>query len=155
MPGTPRFLVGIDFSAGSRRALEVARRLATRCGATLTVAHVRPSSDIRAAVQEERGDLVRAGGRVLQGRLASHYTRRLGRWVRTSDGERPLILQGAPDVALTREARRGYTLLVLGATGRNAVSTLLLGATVQRALARATIPVLAVPSRIRRRRTAR
>jgi nucleotide-binding universal stress UspA family protein len=146
VPEAPRFLVGIDFSTGSRRALEEARRLASLSGATLTLAHVRPSSDIRAAISEERGDLVRAGGKVLASELTEHYARRIGQWVRDSEGERAVILRGGPDVALTREAQRGYTLLVLGTTGQNAVATLLMGATVERAIARATIPVLAVPT---------
>ena len=49
-------------------------------------------------------------------------------------------------MALAREGRRGYTLLVLGTRGSNAVATLLLGATAERAIARATIPVLVVPT---------
>ena len=145
----PRFLVGVDFSPGSRKALAEARRLASLCGAAITVAHVRPASDIRAAIREERGDLVRAGGKVLTRELTEHYARRLGQWTRGSEGERFVVLRGAPDVALAQEARRGYTLLVLGSTGQNAVATLLMGATAERALGRATIPVLVVPTSAR------
>ena len=155
MAETPRFLVGIDFSAGSRKALVEARRLAARCGALLTLAHVRPFSDVRAAIKEERGDLVRAGGRVLSREIAAHYASRLGGWANEAAGERTLLLRGAPDVALTREARRGYMLLVLGTHGTNVVSEILLGSTVERALARSSIPVLAVPARPRRPRSAR
>ncbi len=110
---------------------------------------MRPFSDIRAAVVEERGDLVRAGGRVLAREIAAHYSGRLEAWARETDGEHTLLLRGAPDVALTREARRGYDLLVLGSRGANAVSTVFLGSTVQRALSRSTIPVLVVPGRRR------
>lgn len=152
MAKAERFLVGIDFSEGSRRALEEARRLASRCGAAITVAHVRPHSDTRAAVLEDRGDLLRSGEKVLAQKLAEHYARRLDKWVRASQGERALIVRGAPELALNDEARRGYTLLVLGTTGRNAVSTLLMGATVERTIARATIPILAVPGPRRKAR---
>ena len=152
MAATPRFLVGIDFSAGSRKALEEARRLAALSGATITVAHVRPYSDTRAAVLEDRGDLLRSGGKALAEKLAEHYARRLDKWFRASDGEQALILRGAPELVLNGEARRGYTLLVLGTTGQNAVATLLMGATVERTIARATIPVLAVPFKVRRPR---
>jgi nucleotide-binding universal stress UspA family protein len=110
------------------------------------VAHTRPVSDVRAATLEDRGDLIRAGGRVLAGDLADHYTKRIGQWVRTADGERGIVLKGAPDVALAREARRGYALIVLGTTGRNAVQTLLVGATAERTIARSSIPVLVVPT---------
>jgi nucleotide-binding universal stress UspA family protein len=140
-----RFLVGIDFSAGSRRALAEARALARRSGAALTLAHVRPFSDIRAAVVEERGELVRAGGRSLSREIAAHYARP----GREADGDRTLLLRGAPDLALSREARRGYALLVVGGCGHNAVSSVFLGSTAQRVLARSTIPVLVVPGRRR------
>jgi nucleotide-binding universal stress UspA family protein len=150
MAETPQFLVGIDFSAGSRKALAEARRLAALCGASITLAYVRPFSDVRAAVLEERGDLVRAGGKVLARELAGHFETRLARWVRAAEGERGVVLRGAPDIALTREASRGYSLLVIGTKGSNALATLLLGATVERALARATIPILVVPAAARR-----
>ncbi len=142
MPTPPRYLVGIDFSQGSRRALAAARLLAAQTGATLTIAHVRPTSHVRAAIHEERGDLIRSGGRVLLRDLAAHYERRLGQWARERDGDETLILTGAPDVALAREARRGYDLLVLGSHGANAVASVFLGSNVERALARSPIPVL-------------
>ena len=154
MASAPRFLVGIDFSEGSRHALDEARRLAARCRASLTVAHVRPASDIRAAVAENRGDLVHAGGKVLSGHLAEHYAERIAEWVRPSGGERTLILSGAPELMLTREATRGYSLLVLGTTGQNAVSTLLMGSTVERVISRSAVPVLAVPGPRRNARKA-
>ena len=145
----PRYLVAIDFSPNSRRALLEARAFARRSEATLTLVHVRPSSDVRAAVSEERGDLVRAGGRVLVSELAALYGERLGSWASEADGERTLLLRGSPEVALTREAARGYSLLVMGRRGRNPVSALLLGSTAERVLARATIPVMIVPRRRR------
>ncbi len=141
-----RFLVAIDFSPGSRRALQAARRLALRSRAALTLVHVRPVSDVRAAVVEERGDLVRAGGRVLSRELAVHYAKRLGAWARKADGDRTLLLRGAPEIALSKEARRGYALLVMGRRGRNPVSSLFVGSTPERVLARSPIPVLIVPA---------
>ena len=146
MPDTPRFLVGIDFSPGSRKALDEARRVAALSGATLTLAHVRPSNDVRAAIHEDRGDLIRAGGKVLQKDLAEHYETRLAEWAKTREGDRTVILRGSPDVALTKEARRGYTLIVIGTTGQNAVQTLLMGATVERTIARSPVPVLVIPT---------
>ncbi len=147
MAATPRFLVAIDFSAGSRKALAEARRLASLCDARITLAHVRPSSDIRAAVVEDRGDLVRAGGRVLARELDAHYGSRLREWTSPKGREETLLLRGAPDVALAREANRGYTLIVLGTHGRNSAADVLLGSTTERVLARSKIPVLAVPAR--------
>ena len=138
-----RYLVAVDFSRDSRRALRVARELARRTGALLVLAHVRPLSDVRAAVVEERGDLLgQKAGSLLQS-VAAHYAGRLAAWARKTD--RVLVLRGVPALALCREAARGYELLVMGSRGRGAVSAALLGSTVQRTLTRSPIPVLIAP----------
>lgn len=142
------YLVATDFSPASRRALSAARALARKSGALLTLVHVRPSSDARAAVAEERGDLFRGPAGSLKAKLEEHYARRLG--ALAAPGERTLLLAGAPDLALCRQASRGYDLVVLGNRGRGAVSALFLGTIAQRVLARSPIPVLVVPSRRRR-----
>ncbi len=139
-----RYLVATDFSPSSRRSLTAARGLARRSGASLTIAHVRPSSDLRAAVLEERGDLLRAGRGSLGAAMRAHYLRRINAVVEADRGERGLILSGASDVALCKEARRGYDLLVMGNRGHGAVSSLFLGSTTQRVLARSPIPVVVV-----------
>jgi nucleotide-binding universal stress UspA family protein len=144
-----RYLVAVDFSRGSRRALAAARRLARDTGATLTLAHVRPTSDIRAAVVEERGDLLRRGAASLRAGIAAHYRRKLASLTRGRPGERSRVLPGTPEVALCREARRGFDLIVMGSRGRGAVTTLFLGSTAQRTLARSPVPVLVVPVRRR------
>lgn len=139
-----RYLVAVDFSAGSRRALETARRLAAETGASITLAHVRPFSDVRAAVVEERGDLLRRSGRPLAREVAAHYAQRLDDWAR--EEEKKVLLRGGPDVELVRAAR-GHDLLLIGSHGRGAVASVLLGSTVQRVLARSSrTPVLVVPA---------
>ena len=145
-----RYLVATDFSPASRRALTAARSLARRSGASLTIAHVRPSADLRAAVHEERGDLLRAARGSLAAAMKEHYQRRMGALVQTDRDETGLILSGAPDVALCKEARRGYDLLVMGNRGHGAVSSLFLGSTTQRVLARSPVAVVVVPSKRRR-----
>ncbi len=142
-----RYLVATDFSKASRYAIAAARALARRTGASLTLVHVCPTSDIRCAVNEERGDLLRQRPGGLRTSLARHYARKLGRLSRTGRSERTLLLRGSPETALCREARRGYDLIVLGNRGRGAVSSLFLGSTAQRVLSRSPIPVLVVPSR--------
>jgi nucleotide-binding universal stress UspA family protein len=69
--------------------------------------------------------------------------------VQADRGETGLILSGAPDVALCKEARR-YDLLVMGNRGHGAVSSLFLGSTTQRVLARSPVAVVVVPSKRRR-----
>lgn len=140
-----RYLVAVDFSPGSRLALEEARAMARRTGAELAIAHVRPSSDMRAAVVEDRGDLLRAGSRALSRGMTEHYERRFAEWVRPSRGEAVRLLRGAPDIALAREASRGYDVIILGAHGGGAVPVPLIGSTVQRVLGRSPVPVLVVP----------
>jgi nucleotide-binding universal stress UspA family protein len=139
-----RILAGVDFSPESRRALHAARSLARSADATITIAHVRPLSDVKAAVVEERGDLLRRADGSLGDALADHFSRRLARLTGSRAGERTLLLRGAPGLALCREARRGYDLLVLGNRGRGRVAAALLGSTVQEALSGAPIPVLVV-----------
>ncbi len=139
------YLVATDFSPKSRTALAEARALARRSGAALTLVHVRPSSDVRAAVAEERGDLLRGKRGALRARLADHYARKLGRLARP--GERTLVLPGVPELAICREAARGYDLIVMGKRGLGAISSLFLGSVAQRVLARSPVPVLVVPSR--------
>lgn len=150
MASENRYLVATDFSPSSRRALAAARALARRAGASLTIAHVRPGSDLRAAVLEERGDLLRGGRGTLGAGMKAHYQRRIDAVVDVERDERALILSGAPDIALCKEARRGYDLLVMGNRGHGAVSSLFLGGTTQRVLARSPIPVVVVPSKRRR-----
>jgi nucleotide-binding universal stress UspA family protein len=103
---------------------------------------VRPLSDIKAAVVEERGDLLRPRAGRLASAIARHYARRLERTARR--GEQTLLLKGAPGPTLCREARRGYDYLVLGHRGRGRVAGTLLGSTVQHALHASPIPILVV-----------
>lgn len=150
MPTGNRYLMATDFSPASRRALVAARALARRAGASLTVVHVRPTSDLRAAVVEQRGDLLRSPRGSLRSTMTDHYQRRIGALIEPGRDERPLVVSGTPDIALCREARRGYDLLIMGNRGHGAVSSLFLGSTTQRVLARSPIPVVVVPSRRRR-----
>jgi nucleotide-binding universal stress UspA family protein len=139
------YLVATDFSPESRHALLEARALARRTGARITLVHVRPSSAVRAAIAEERGDLLRSTARALKSGIADHYALRLGQFARR--GERVLVLSGIPELALCREARRGYDLVVMGKRGQGAMSSLFLGSVAQRVIARSPIPVLVAPPR--------
>jgi nucleotide-binding universal stress UspA family protein len=142
-----RFLVAVDFSSESRAALRAARELARRVDGELTIAHVRPTSHVRAAVLEERGDLLRLPPGGLARGIATHYDAVLSRLARKAEGETVRLLRGEPARELCREASRGYDILVMGSRGRGAAARFLLGSTVQEVLARASIPVLVLPAR--------
>ena len=140
--GRIRILVGVDFSRESLEALRAARALAAKVGGRITLAHVRPTSNMRAAIVENRGDLLRRPAAGLSAAMTDHYERRLGRLRRPRSDERVLLLRGVASPALCREARRGYDLLVLGERGRGRVARFLLGSTTQEAIARSPIPVV-------------
>lgn len=142
-----RQLVAVDFSAESLRALRAARGFAARAGGSLTLVHVRPSSDVRAAVLEERGDLLKQPEGTLKQAIAAHYEKRLSSLVKPGKQESWKILRGRPAIEICREARRGYDLLAMASRGQGAVSNLLLGSTVQELLRTSPIPVVVLPAR--------
>jgi nucleotide-binding universal stress UspA family protein len=141
-PRALRFLVAVDFSPESKLAYETARDLAARTGASLTLAHVRPYSDVGAAVSEDRGDLLKRTGKALAAGLRTHYAERFASVARGTGKVRHLLLRGKPSLELRREAARGYDILVIGSRGRGRVASALLGSTVQEILARCPAPVL-------------
>ena len=137
----------MDFSPESRAALRAARNLVRRAHGELTITHVRATSDVRAAVIEERGDLIRlTTGGIARG-IATHYDAVLRKLARKSEGEAVRLLRGEPARELCREAARGYDALVMGSRGRGAAARFLLGSTVQEVLTRSPIPVLVFPAR--------
>ena len=113
----------------------------------LTLAHVRPLSDIRAAVVEERGDLLRRPPGELARSIAAHYRRRFERLTGRRKNESSKLIRSDPAPGLCREAARGYDLLILGTRGRGLGTEFLLGSTVQEVIHRSPIPVVVVPAR--------
>jgi nucleotide-binding universal stress UspA family protein len=116
----------------------------------MTLAHVRPYSDITAAVVEDRGDLLKGRGSALGSRLRTHYAERFASIARGTGRVRHLLLRGKPSLELRREARQGYDVLVIGSRGRGKVASALLGSTVQELLVRSPIPVLVAPPGLKR-----
>ena len=144
-----RVLVGVDFSTQSRAAVRAARGLVDRTGGELTLLHVRPISDVRAAVVEERGDLLRLPSGRLAGAVSRHYEVRLAALTRRGKKESWKVVRGDPAPSLRREADRGYDLLFMGTRGRGRGAAFLLGSTVQEVLHRSRVPVVVVPARRR------
>jgi len=141
-PRKLRLLVAVDFSPESRRAYRAARDLVSRSGGSIVLAHVRPYSDVGAAVAEDRGDLIRGKPGSLPARLEKHYAERLRAIAKEDRATRHLVLRGKPSLEIRREAARGYDILVMGSRGRGRVAASLLGSTVQEILARCPVPVL-------------
>jgi nucleotide-binding universal stress UspA family protein len=142
-----RVLVAVDFSAQSLAAVRVARSLVQRTDGILTFVHVRPSSDVRAAVAEERGALLRGDEGDLARAMAAYYDQRFEKSLRRRKVEAVRLLRGEPARELCREACRGYDLLVMGTHGRGRAAAFLLGSTVQEVLVRSPIPLVIVPQK--------
>jgi nucleotide-binding universal stress UspA family protein len=136
-----RILVALDFSPEAGRALRTARDLARRTSAETTILHVRPLSDIRAAIQEGREDLLQGTTAALRSALEEHFAKRFAALARKN--ERPLLLRGHPAREICREVRRGaYNLVVMGSRGRGRVASALLGSTAQEVLSQSRVSVL-------------
>jgi nucleotide-binding universal stress UspA family protein len=137
-------LVPVDFSPSSLKALREARRLADRMGASLTVLHVRPLSDVRAAIAEGREDLLKGSPRALAAGMKSHYAVRLAALAARSGALETCLVSGRASREILR-ATKGFDLVVMGRTGRGGISGLL-GGTTQKILAACPIPVVVVPA---------
>jgi nucleotide-binding universal stress UspA family protein len=140
------FLVGVDGSEASRRALYFAARAAHRLGAGLLVAHVVPDApggdlapqapELRFGQQEAEVD--QAHLHMLEPLVAE--ARDLGVYVELK------VLHGDPATALAeladvREARQ----IFIGRTGHSRVRELLFGGVLASLTHKATVPITLVP----------
>ncbi|HSB63873.1 MAG TPA: universal stress protein [Thermoanaerobaculia bacterium] len=137
-------LVPVDFSSASRKALREAGKLAERMGASLTLLHVRPFSDVRAAIAEGREDLLKGPSAALAAAMKSHYAQRLAALAARSGAAETRLVSGRASREIVRAAK-GFDLVVMGRTGRGGISGLL-GGTTHKVLAACEVPVAVVPS---------
>ncbi len=144
MAGLPRLLVPVDFSRVSLAALEEARRLADLMrGARIDLLHVRAVSDVRAALDEGREDLLKAPPRGLRAALERHFTEKLTALAGRSGAAAVRLARGRASREIVRAAR-GHDLVVMGRTGRGGVAGLL-GGTAAKVLHACPVPVVVVP----------
>lgn len=144
MKSAPAVLVPVDFSPGSLRALREGTRLAARMKASLTLLHVRPISDVRAALDERREDLLQTSSRALASAMKRHYARRLARLAARSGASGTRLASGRASREILRAAK-GFDLVVLGRAGRGGLAGLL-GGTTSKVLASCPVPVVVVPT---------
>jgi nucleotide-binding universal stress UspA family protein len=142
-----RILHASDFSPASRRAFDMAVRLARANGAALTLLHV-----LEPAVPWVEVDYAspRAYRLVTSARTAA--AKRLDALVRKAkvSGVRSTghLVDGDPRDAIPRAARRMHAdLVVVGTHGRTGLDKLLVGSVAERAVATAPCPVLTVRGR--------
>ena len=143
-----RILVGVDGSAPSELAVELAAQLALPVQGTVKVVHVvNPFSYPLQAYPAEFVDLEAAAEVVRQ-------ERRLGELVTKAAAERlraqgltveTQVLSGNPPLELAEAAEReNFDLVVVGSTGKGALKRMLLGSTSNRLLQLSERPVLVV-----------
>ena len=154
--GIRRILVPTDFSATADEALEYARLLAARFGASLQLLHVLDDPFVTEGLAAEayiteaptfrtamlRDAQNRLGHRVVPVREASEVEGRPG--IAAIDSE-VLFGHGARTIA-EYAADRAVDLIVMGTHGRSGVAHLLLGSVAERLVRTAPCPVLSVKS---------
>jgi nucleotide-binding universal stress UspA family protein len=137
-------LVPVDFSPASLKALREAGWLADSMVASVTLLHVRPVSDVGAAIAEGREDLLKGTSRALSAGLKRHYTEKLAALAARSGAAEARLASGRASREIVRTAR-GFDLVVLGRTGRGGIRGLL-GGTTRKVLASSPVPVVVVPA---------
>ena len=137
-------LVPVDFSPASLKALREAGRLAGLMVGSVTLLHVRPISDVRAAIAEGREDLLKGPSRTLASGMKRHYAERLAALASRSGAAGTRLVSGRASREILRAAR-GFDLVVMGRTGRGGLSALL-GGTTRKVLAASPVTVAVVPA---------
>jgi len=153
--GPTRILAPTDFSPPSDQALEYARRVAARCGATLHLLHVLEdtvdttsfgsevlvpdSPEVRAARLEEAREKLahRSGG-------ANHEQPRASTEVVVGPSTRTIVRYAADN---------GFDLIIMGTHGRRGFAHLVIGSVAEEVVRTASCPVLSIhqpPKELRR-----
>jgi nucleotide-binding universal stress UspA family protein len=140
------FVVGVDGSEGSRRALHVAARSAGRIGARLLVVHViaeSPGADLAPVAPEiafgqQEAELEAARAHMLEPMVAEARDLGVPVELKTLHGEPAATLA---EIAAVREASQIY----IGREHHSRVHDLLFGNTLLDLARKATVPVTMVP----------
>lgn len=138
-----KILCPVDFSAGSRQALETAAQLAKEAGAALVLVHAwQPTQWAAAEVQLAAG--------VVQDMLDTEHAE-LARWRELASDLRggPVEVQfltGAPwdQIVAAARADRTIDLVVMGTHGRTGLKHVLLGSVAEKVVRHAPCAVLVV-----------
>ena len=147
----PVVVVGMDFTEGSRRALQAVRFLGAAEGARVRLVHVTPKAKLRLAGAERRTfkaavATAKTDEAVALSRVAEQ-ARRAGLEVES------VAVEGKPAEALLAHARKAKAgLVAVGTSGRRGVGGVFLGSTAQAVLRQSPVPVLVTPARHRQGR---
>jgi universal stress protein A len=141
-----RILVPTDFSEASEAALDYARVMAGKFGASLHVLHVFDAPFAAGAVSAE---VFIAESPAANAQLFEEASNRLQRRVTPADRTRyratTEIITGASAESIVTYAReRGVDLIVMGTHGRSGLSHLLMGSVSEKVVRTAPCPVMTV-----------
>jgi nucleotide-binding universal stress UspA family protein len=131
-------LAAVDFSDGSRAALELAARLSVQCGATLHVVHAVEPLLAAAAVQQGR-DLVAEARDELRTFSAATWP------APTCNPTLHVIAGASADTILQAAEREHADVIVVGSRGMSAVERMMFGSTTEYVLRKADVSVLVAP----------
>ena len=140
-------IVGIDFSAPSRRALDIAVAVAARAGARVELLHVWNPNHLAGsgAVHPELESWILEQKHVLAAQLE--------RWSADAAGSAPVsatVIEGVASRVLPERAHEvGAGLIVVGRRGSANLAHVLLGSVSERVVHLAPCPVLVVPEQTR------
>ena len=141
-----RILVPTDFSATSDLALDYAREIAQRFGASLHLLHVLEDPFVHGpfaseALIDETADVRRTILEDARARLARRVQRREGEVAAAS----AQIVSGHSAETIVKHARQlGADLIVMGTHGRTGLAHLLIGSVAERVFRTAPCPVMTV-----------
>lgn len=138
-----KILVPIDFSAGSRTAVEYATMFARRTGATIDLLHawqfpILPGDSMTGvSFSAEIAD-----------QIERDAAKALEEWkvalCADVPGSRAFLAMGDPSSAVIERAKQGYDLIIAGTHGRTGISRWALGSVAERIVRHAPCPVLTV-----------
>lgn len=143
MPTLSKFLVAVDFSEYSERALAFAEDLAASLGASIHLVHVYPLAAYVAPPMTPAPVLVGQFREQSEQAFREYLTR-----VRKEHGVpfEGTLAEGVPHEEIVKVAKSlGADLIVMGTHGRSGIEHLLLGSVAERVIRVAGIPVLTVP----------
>lgn len=151
MTNTPqqKLLVPVDYSAGSRRALDLAIRLAAQLDAELHILHVwelmpHPPKGIRVHTPDGQSQLLTE---LIQSNAEGEMKAFLAD-VKFPPGVRAThaIESGEPSRRIVEAAKGGgFDMIVIGTEGKGALAQVVLGSVAERVLRHAGVPVVMMP----------
>lgn len=148
---TPVIAVGVDFSEGSRRALQAVSALARGAPARLVLVHALPPRRGRKAnVRASSSRVARQAVAVEDTDEARRLSAMAERLRKQGFDVDTVVAEGKPAKVLLAEAKRARAgLVAVGTTGKQGFGRRFLGSAAQAVLRGSTVPVLVTPERNR------